>query len=107
MPRPESHVFICLQRRPDGHLRSSCGAKGAEQVFNTFAGELIKRNLQNRIALSQTGCLGPCQAGANVLVYPGSVMYSWVIPEDVPAIIEQHLLGGEPVQEKLAPEDIW
>lgn len=107
MAKPDHHVFICMQRRPDGHPRGSCGAKNAEAVFNAFAQALIQRNLQNRIALTQTGCLGPCQAGANVLVYPGSVMYSWVEPTDVPAIIEQHLLAGQPYADKLAPADLW
>lgn len=107
MAKPDYHVFICMQRRPDGHPRGSCGAKGAEALFNAFAQALIQRNLQNRIALTQTGCLGPCQAGANVLVYPGSVMYSWVEPADVLKIVEQHLLGGEPWAEKLTPAEVW
>jgi len=107
MPKPECHIFVCVQRRPDGHPRSSCAQKSAEGVFNSFAQELIKRNLQNRIALTQTGCLGPCQAGANVLIYPGATMYSWIEPDDAATIIDQHLLGGEPLQEKLTPAEIW
>lgn len=107
MAKPDYHIFICLQRRAEGHPRGSCGAKNGEGVFNAFAEGLIRRNLQNRIALTQTGCLGPCQAGANVLVYPGAVLYSWVEPADVPLIIEQHLLGGTPYPDKLTPAEIW
>ena len=107
MSKPDYHIFICLQQRAEGHPRGSCGAKSAEKVFNAFAEGLIRRNLQNRIALTQTGCLGPCQAGANVLVYPGAVMYSWVDIADVPLIIEQHLLGGTPYADKLTPAELW
>ena len=107
MPKPDFHVFVCVQRRPEGHPRSSCAAKNGEAVFNAFAQELIKRNLQNKIALTNTGCLGPCQAGANVLIYPGSVMYSWLTPEEAGVVIDQHLVGGEPYADKLTPKEIW
>lgn len=107
MARPEFHIFLCGQRRPEGHPRGSCGAKGSEALYNAFAQVLIKHNLNNRIALTSTGCIGPCQAGANVLIYPGSIMYSWVEPEDAARIVEQHLLGGEPYADKLTPARIW
>ena len=107
MARPEFHIFLCGQRRPEGHPRGSCGAKGSEALYNAFAQVLIKHNLNNRIALTTTGCIGPCQAGANVLIYPGSIMYSWVEPEDAEIIVEQHLLGGEPYADKLTPAEIW
>lgn len=107
MPRPEHHVFICTQRRPDDHPRGSCASRGSEALYGAFAEALIRRNLMGRIALTSTGCLGPCQAGANVLVYPGGVMYSWVEPGDVEAIVEQHLVGGTPWPDKLTPAELW
>lgn len=106
MPKPEHHIFVCAQRRPPGHPRSSCNEKGCEAVFNALSQQLIQRNLQN-VALTQTGCLGPCQAGANVLIYPGGTMYSWVEPEDITPIIEQHILAGELYKDKLAPAELW
>ncbi len=107
MPKPDFHIFVCVQRRPDGHPRSSCAVKGGEAVFNAFAQELIKRNLQNKVALTNTGCLGPCQAGANVLIYPGGTMYSWLTAEEAGLVIDQHILGGEPYADKLTPKEIW
>jgi hypothetical protein len=32
MARPEFHIFLCGQRRPEGHPRGSCGAKGSEAL---------------------------------------------------------------------------
>jgi (2Fe-2S) ferredoxin len=66
-----------------------------------------ERNLFGRFAVTNTGCFGPCGLGPNVLVYPDGVLYTGVSKEDVPAIIEEHLLGGTPVQRLLAPADIW
>ncbi|MBV2133090.1 (2Fe-2S) ferredoxin domain-containing protein [Pseudomonas sp. MAP12] len=107
MARPEFHIFLCGQRRAEGHPRGSCAAKGSEALYNAFYQVLIQHNLSNRVALTTTGCLGPCQAGANVLIYPGSVMYSWVEPADAAIIVEQHLLGGAPYADKLTPAEIW
>ena len=67
MAKPEFHIFVCGQRRPAGHPRGSCGAKGVEALYDAFARALTQRNLHSRIALTSTGCLGPCQAGANWL----------------------------------------
>jgi len=106
MAKPEFHLFVCTLRRPEGHPRGSCGAKGGEALRDALAQALIKRNLQNRVALTSTGCLGPCQAGANLLIYPGSVMYSWAEPGDADAIIE-HMLAGTPWPDKLTPAEIW
>jgi (2Fe-2S) ferredoxin len=107
MAKPEHHLFICTQRRPDGHPRGNCSQHGGEKLLDAFFQALLQRNLQGRVALTATGCLGPCQAGANVLVYPGAVMYSWVEPQDAEIIVQQHLLGGEPYADKLAPAEVW
>ncbi|MFS2159486.1 (2Fe-2S) ferredoxin domain-containing protein [Pseudomonas sp. Pseusp122] len=107
MTTPRFHVFVCTHRRSEGHPRGSCGAKGGEKVFDAFAQALIRRNAQNRIALTSTNCLGPCNAGANVLIYPGSIMYSWVEAEDAERIVQDHLLEGKPWTEKLTPAELW
>ncbi len=72
-----------------------------------FSQAIISRNLFNKVSLVPTGCLGPCQAGANVLIFPGATLYMDVQPEDVDRIIDQHLVGGEVVTEKLAPAEVW
>jgi (2Fe-2S) ferredoxin len=107
MAKPDFHIFVCAQRRPPGHPRSCCAEKGSDGLMDAFAKELISRNLQNKVGLTQTGCLGPCQAGANVLIYPGSYMYGWIAPADAAQIIEQHILEGKPITERLAPAELW
>ena len=72
-----------------------------------FSQAIISRNLFNKVSLVPAGCLGPCQAGANVLVFPGATLYMDVQPEDVEQIIDQHLVAGEVVTDKLAPAEVW
>jgi (2Fe-2S) ferredoxin len=107
MPKPEKHVFVCVQSRPPGHPRSSCGEHGCADVFEEFLYQLQQRNCFDKVAITNTGCLGPCGHGPNVLVYPEGVMYANVSKDDVNAIYEEHLLGGTPVERLLMAEDIW
>lgn len=107
MAKPLKHVFVCVQRRPDGHPRGSCMANHGDEVINEFLAELQKRNLFEKIAVTSTGCLGPCGFGPSVLVYPEGVMYGPVSPDDVNTIIDEHLLGGQPVARLQAPAHVW
>lgn len=107
MPRPTKHVFVCTQNRPAGHPRGSCMSSGCAAVMNEFMSQIQARNLFDKIALTNTGCLGPCGVGPSVLVYPDGILYGKVKPADVQLIIEQHLLGGEPVVHLKAPAEVW
>lgn len=107
MSKPEKHVFICTQARPAGHPRGSCSEKGCAEMAEAFWSEMQQRELFGRFAVTSTGCFGPCDMGPNILVYPEGVMYNKVGKEDVQRIIEQHLLGDEPVADLLAPTDLW
>ena len=107
MPRPDKHVFICTQNRPQGHPRGSCASKGCADIMTEFMNEIQSRNLFEKIGLTNTGCMGPCMVGPSVLVYPEGIMYGNLQKSDVKTIIEQHLLGDEPVTELMVPAEIW
>lgn len=107
MAKPKKHVFICTQMRPPEHPRGSCGSKGSAAVFQEFLQQFEKRGLWGNFAVTSSGCIGPCGYGASVLVYPEGVMYGAVSKEDVAAIIEEHLLGDQPVERLKVPASIW
>jgi len=107
MPKPEKHVFVCTQSRPAGHPRGSCSENGCREIWEEFVNELEKRQLFDKIAVTNTGCLGPCSTGANALVYPDGVMYGKVTPADVGEIFESHLVGGEAVERLCVPPEVW
>ncbi len=46
----------------------------------------------------ETGCLGPCAVGPVALVYPDGVFYQNIKVDDVPEIVEEHLLKGRIVE---------
>lgn len=107
MAKPQKHVFVCVQRRPEGHPRGSCMAHRSDEVLNEFLMEIQSRNLFEKFAVTSTGCMGPCGQGPTVLVYPEGVLYGKVGRGDVKEIVERHLLGDQPVTRLQAPADVW
>jgi len=107
MPRPARHVFVCTQQRPPGHPRGSCAAQGSTAVLQAFWGELQKRQAYDAVAITYSGCLGPCDGGANVVVYPEGTLYQRVTPADVTEIFDTHLVGGAEVDRLKAPAGAW
>lgn len=94
---PRQRIFVCVQNRPVGDPRSSCQSRAGGVVYRTFLEELDKFAAGISCKLTSTGCLGPCAAGAAVLVYPGGILYGRVTPNDVHEIVSQHIVGGKPV----------
>lgn len=107
MPKPQRHVFVCTQNRPPAHPRGSCAAKGSTAVLQALWAEQQKRQAYEGVSITYSGCIGPCDQGANVLVYPEGVLYRGVTPEDVADIFTSHLEGGQPVERLLAPSSVW
>ena len=96
-PHLERHVFICTNRREAGNTKGSCAEKGGEAIRDAFKQQLHERGLKGRMRANAAGCLDQCARGATVVVYPEQVWYGGVTPDDVPEIIEKHLIGGVPV----------
>ena len=81
---------------------ATCGiAAGARPVLNEFARQVAEKNLEG-VMVTQTGCIGICQFEPVVEVYlPGQekVTYVHMNAEKVSRIVQEHLLGGRPVQQ--------
>jgi (2Fe-2S) ferredoxin len=91
------HVFCCFQQRPAGHPRGSCAANGAGPLWERLSGKIQGGALPG-VAMVGTGCLGFCNAGPLLVVYPDGVWYRPTTPEDIDEIVESHLVGGRPVE---------
>ena len=96
----EQEIRACL-RRVMAELDASRGSVARYARKLCVGGSVLVATV------TTSGCFGPCHMGPNVLVYPEGVMYGGVSKGDIPEIIEQHLLGDQPVERLLAPEDIW
>ena len=81
---------------------ATCGiAAGARPVMTAFLDEINRRGLTN-VTVSQTGCIGVCRLEPVAEVFvPGEekVTYVRLRPEMIPAIVEQHLVNHNVVQD--------
>ena len=107
MPKPEKHIFVCMQSRPMWHPRPSCERKNCNEIADEFYKQLEGRQLVEKIQVTTTGCLGPCMNGPTVLVYPEGVMYGGLKKEDVNTIFDEHILKDEPVESLMMPKEVW
>lgn len=104
MPSFKRHVFVCINERAADHPRGCCKAKGGVEVRDALKSELTKRGLSKVIRANNAGCLDQCEHGVSVVVYPEQVWYGHVTVDDIPEIVQKHLVEGEVVERLLQPE---
>ena len=80
---------------------TGCHAYGSEKVAQTFAAEINKNGLKEKVDIRRTGCHGYCERGTIVVIFPQEICYLRVKPEDVAEIIETTLTKGEVVERLL------
>ena len=73
---------------------TGCTSSGSKDILATLKSELEKKGLEKEVELIRTGCFGLCELGPIVIVYPEGAFYSHVKPEDIPELVEEHLLKG-------------
>ena len=83
---------------------SGCTASGSKALQETMEKELVAKDLQDEVKVVQTGCFGLCELGPIMVIYPGDVFYSRVTVDDIPEIVEEHLLKGR-IVERLVHND--
>jgi (2Fe-2S) ferredoxin len=88
-----AHVFVCCNRRPDGHKRGSCAAAGSEALRDYMKVRAKELGLKG-VRINQSGCLDRCEFGPTLVIYPEGVWYAPRTREDVDAILTAHLQHG-------------
>lgn len=83
--RYKAHLFICRKTRADG--RRSCGHDGAPDLKTILKDEIRGRGWKSMVRVSDSGCLGVCDAGPNIMIYPQKIWLSGVSRADIPEII--------------------
>lgn len=93
-----SHVLVCGG--------TGCTSSGSQQIMVALREELKKQGLEAEVSVVQTGCHGLCALGPIMIVYPDATFYAMVKEDDIPEIVEEHLLKGRPVQRLLYDETV-
>lgn len=98
MKRFEKHIFVCENKRPEGHPRGCCADKNSVEIRAMFKKRLKELGLSTEIRANAAGCLDACEHGVTVVVYPEQTWYGKVTIDDVEEIIQEHLVNDNPVE---------
>jgi (2Fe-2S) ferredoxin/SAM-dependent methyltransferase len=90
------HLFVCTQQKPEGV--NSCTAGGSLAVVDELNRQIRERGLSDAVQLTTCGCMGLCDEGPIMVVYPEGVWYRRIQVSDVAEIVERHLGHEEPVE---------
>lgn len=93
-----SHVLVCGG--------TGCTSSHSAEIIEKLEQELQAKGLENEVKVIKTGCFGLCALGPVMIVYPEGCFYSEVKVEDVPEIVEEHLLKGRMVKRLLYEETV-
>jgi NADP-reducing hydrogenase subunit HndC len=70
-------------------------------VQSALIANIQAQGLKDEIKVVETGCMGPCDLGPVVLIFPDGVFYRKLKPEDTADIVTEHLLKGKLVDRLL------
>lgn len=93
------HVFGCQNERPEGHPRGCCKSRGGVDLVAHIKARIKQEGLQKDIRINKAGCLDRCEDGPVLVVYPEEVWYHLDNLGDADRIVDEHLLGGRPVED--------
>jgi NADH:ubiquinone oxidoreductase subunit F (NADH-binding)/(2Fe-2S) ferredoxin len=86
----KAHIMMCGGA---GCISSKC-----LDVVDAMKEALNKNGIADKVQIILTGCMGPCDMGPVAIVYPDATFYRRLKPKDAEAIVEDHIMKGNPVQ---------
>ncbi|MBS0289104.1 MAG: (2Fe-2S) ferredoxin domain-containing protein [Proteobacteria bacterium] len=98
-------LFFCINLRASG---KQCCAMGNAESLRDYAKKRLKKLGLHRAGECRTNtssCLGRCDEGPLLVIYPDGIWYHYETEEDIDEIIEQHLLQDKIVTRLLLPSE--
>ncbi len=84
---------------------TSCIQKGNAAIRKALEQQLKDRNLTGNVRITLSGCLGMCEKGPIMVINPGYTIYGNVTVNDIPEIVEEHLIKNRPLARLAIQED--
>ena len=93
-----AHVLVCGG--------TGCTSSHSNELIDALNENIKAKGLEDEVQVVRTGCFGLCALGPIMIVYPEGCFYSEVKKEDIPEIVEEHLLKGRIVKRLLYSETV-
>lgn len=107
MAKPEIQLLICVNERPEGARKPSCGHRGALDIYRRFKDTVRDRGLRDRVMVVRTGCLKHCSRGVTACIWPHNVWYAGITLDDVEEIVDRTVAQGEEIERLKMPDIPW
>jgi len=107
IPQPAYYIFKCEQSSPPGMPKPSCVNPQTQDLFQHLAQTLMQKGIIATVQPIRSACLNRCNVGPVMLVEPGHTMYVGLDKQKIDRIIDEHIIGGSPVDEYIISEEEW
>jgi len=96
MPVKRIDVLICCG--------SGCVSAGALKIREKMMETLKERDILHEVNVIETGCMGPCDYGPVIMIYPEGIFYRKVTVNDVVEMVDEHFIKGRPLKRLMLSE---
>lgn len=92
------HMFFCTNQRDPGE---SCCANHDARAMRDYAKQRSKElglAKPGGVRVNLAGCMGRCEQGPVIAIYPQGIWYTYVDQDDIEEIMTSHLQNDQPVE---------